>query len=124
MFSHPALTRAALLLSATAVAVTGLAGTASARPGAPYLSYGSQGEGVKCAQIAVNWANAFPVNLAEDGIWGEQTQWGVVAFQRWKLGDSQADGVVGPNTGDRMLETLREYNMATANYCYQYLPSH
>lgn len=48
----------------------------------------------------------------------------MIAFQNWKLGDSQADGVVGPNTGDQMLETLREYNPVTANHCYKYLPSH
>ncbi|MGW6389847.1 hypothetical protein ACWFR1_04935 [Streptomyces sp. NPDC055103] len=47
-----------------------------------------------------------------------------MAFQRWKLGDSRADGIVGPNTGDKMMETLRQYNQATANYCYRYLPTH
>ncbi|MFJ5779536.1 peptidoglycan-binding protein [Streptomyces sp. NPDC093094] len=124
MSFHPLVKKAALLAASVTVAVTGSAGIAGASTSAPYLQYGSRGEGVKCVQIAVNWANAFQVELAEDGIWGKQTQYAVVAFQRWKLGDSQADGIVGPNTGDKLMETLREYNVATANYCYRYLPTH
>ncbi|MFE5593116.1 peptidoglycan-binding protein [Streptomyces sp. NPDC056549] len=123
MSSHPVLTRAALLTSAVATALVTFAGTASASPSAPYLGYGSQGEGVKCVQIAVNWANAYPVHLAEDGVWGDQTQRGVVAFQRWKLGDAQADGVVGPNTGDKVMQILNQAP-ALAEQCYDYVPTH
>lgn len=116
--------RGAVVVASAAVAVAGFAGTASAKPGVPDLSYGSQGMGVKCVQLAVNWANAFPLDLDVDGVWGKQTQYGVVAFQRWKLGDAQADGIVGPNTGDKMYDALRAHDDKTAAYCLAYLPTH
>nr|WP_223183776.1 MULTISPECIES: hypothetical protein [unclassified Streptomyces] len=100
-----------------------LAGPAGAVRGAPYLSYGSQGLGVECAQRAVNWANAYPVKLAEDGIWGPQTTRGVVALQRWKLGDGYADGIVGPLTGAVMDEILSSQNPAMGDVCFRALPT-
>ncbi|MFC9397322.1 peptidoglycan-binding protein [Streptomyces sp. NPDC057027] len=123
MFSRPVFRRAALLASSVAVAMVSLAGTADAGTSAPYLSYGSRGDGVKCVQTAVNWAHAVSVPLEIDGIWGERTQWGVVGFQRWKLGDSQADGIVGPDTGDKMMAILSQ-NPAMADFCYDVLPTH
>ncbi|MFF8377239.1 peptidoglycan-binding protein [Streptomyces sp. NPDC015661] len=123
MSHRPTLRRAALLTSSVAVALVTCAGTASADTSAPYLSYGSRGEGVKCVQAAVNLAHAVSVPLEIDGVWGERTQWGVVGFQRWKLGDSQADGIVGPTTGDKMMEVLSQAP-ALADQCYDYLPTH
>ncbi|MFD8205442.1 peptidoglycan-binding protein [Streptomyces sp. NPDC059695] len=123
MSSRPVLKRAALLSSAAAVALVTFAGTAGASTSAPYLSYGSRGDGVTCVQAAVNLAHAVSVPLEIDGAWGDRTQAGVVAFQRWKLGDSQADGVVGPDTGDRMMQVLSQAP-ALAEQCYDYLPTH
>ncbi|KQX52984.1 MULTISPECIES: hypothetical protein [unclassified Streptomyces] len=123
MFSRPVFKRAALLTSSAAVALVGLAGTATAATSAPYLAYGSQGDGVRCVQAAVNWSHVAPTRLEEDGIWGDRTQSGVVTFQTAKLGGAQADGVVGPDTGDKMLAVLGQ-NPAMYEFCYDVLPSH
>ncbi|MER6097487.1 peptidoglycan-binding domain-containing protein [Streptomyces sp. NPDC001728] len=123
MFSRPVFKRAALLTSSVALAVVSLAGTASAVPSAPYVAYGDQGDGVRCVQAAVVWSHTSSARLEEDGIWGDRTQAGVLDFQRAKLGSSQADGVVGPNTGDKMLAVLGQ-NPAMYEFCYDVLPSH
>ncbi|MFJ9693915.1 peptidoglycan-binding protein [Kitasatospora sp. NPDC101183] len=92
----------ALLLSTAAVA-----GTAQASTTAPYLGYGrtTSGTGVWCVQHLVNnWLHlSGQPTIDQDSQWGPKTDAAVRTFQASVLGSSQADGIVGPQTGTRLL---------------------
>ncbi|MFF2149635.1 peptidoglycan-binding protein [Kitasatospora sp. NPDC058190] len=105
---------AAVLLIASA-ATTGLAGSASAAPGASWLGYGytTSGPGVRCAQAAINsWDGA---GLSQDGVFGPDTEAAVRQFQSER--GLRVDGIVGPQTGDLLWQQVSDSN------CYAYLPT-
>ncbi|WP_045692495.1 peptidoglycan-binding domain-containing protein [Streptomyces rubellomurinus] len=93
---------AALTLSTAA-----LAGTAQASTTAAWLGYGhtTSGTGVWCVQHLVNDYRraAGEAAIGEDSQWGPQTDGAVREFQQVVLGSSQADGVVGPATGSKLM---------------------
>ncbi|MFI9362999.1 peptidoglycan-binding protein [Kitasatospora sp. NPDC053057] len=125
--------------AATATAVAGatlvtLAGPASANPNAPTIGYGNvtSGAAVWCVQhnfnyFINNWTNhAFP-NIAEDSQWGPETNAAIVWFQKYK--ELQPDGLVGPQTGERVLilgdpyYTGNDTYYPQNSYCWKYIPS-
>ncbi|MFI6849499.1 peptidoglycan-binding protein [Kitasatospora sp. NPDC050467] len=54
--------------------------------------------------------------VAVDGSFGSDTYGAIVAIQRWA--SLQQDGIVGPQTGDVMVEATKDYFG-----CYPYLPT-
>ncbi|MFK0096926.1 peptidoglycan-binding protein [Streptomyces sp. NPDC091040] len=124
MFTLPRSVRAAVVTVAALSAVA-LAGPAQAVSTAPYVAYGDTGTAVKCVQIAVNVADEVHVGITVDGIWGARTEERVRAFQRDNSQDIplDVDGVVGPNTGDVMLDYIAAYALNWLNTCYYALPT-
>ncbi|MYW07026.1 peptidoglycan-binding protein [Streptomyces sp. SID2563] len=124
MFTLPKSVRAAVVTVAALSAVA-LAGPAQAVSTAPYVAYGDTGTAVKCVQIAVNVADEVHVGITVDGIWGARTEERVRAFQRDNSQDIplDVDGVVGPNTGDVMLDYIAAYALNWLNTCYYALPT-
>ncbi|GHI06272.1 hypothetical protein AQI88_36355 [Streptomyces cellostaticus] len=125
-------TGTALVLAGAAV--LGTTSTASANPNAPYLGYGhvTSGAGVWCIQHDINWYIAhggYPSDppygqIAEDGVWGQQTDATVRWYQRrYNMDD---DGVVGPGTGHYLLNYTDDYYNGTYygghGYCWNYIP--
>ncbi|WP_225447068.1 peptidoglycan-binding protein [Streptacidiphilus sp. PB12-B1b] len=72
-----------------------------------------------------------PSPLSEDGSWGPQTESAARAFQTdvtvMGLHNLQADGIVGPQTGEAILEEGNPYytgnGHSTSAYCYGYILS-
>ncbi|MEU3567861.1 peptidoglycan-binding protein [Kitasatospora sp. NPDC036755] len=97
----------AVALAMAGASVLGVAGSADAAPGAPYLGYGhtTSGTGVWCVQHLVNdWLRlGGRSTIDEDGQWGPKTDGAVRYFQQSILGSAQADGVVGPQTGNKLM---------------------
>ncbi|MFF1872860.1 peptidoglycan-binding protein [Kitasatospora herbaricolor] len=98
------------LMVGAVIAAASLAATttpASANPGVRNVRYGDTSQGVRCVQHALNkWNVSFgrAANLAEDSVFGDATLREVKYFQ-----DDQgldADGVVGPRTGNYLLWEL------------------
>jgi peptidoglycan hydrolase-like protein with peptidoglycan-binding domain len=109
--------RIAASLVGGAVLATGIAvAPASASTTAPYIREGSQGTGVVCVQIALNFFDN--AGLAVDGIDGPQTTKAVEAFQG--IEHVAADGIVGPMTG-QFIDNVD--NQIDAQHCYQYVPT-
>ncbi|OAR23044.1 hypothetical protein A8W25_26340 [Streptomyces sp. ERV7] len=120
--------RAAVVGAAAALAVSGLAGTAQARAGAPYIGdgYANNTNAVWCVQHIINnwkasWGPGAP-QIAQDGVWGPQTRQAVIDFQN-AFTSNQADGVVGPRTGYALLTNDPKDGYAGHGYCYTYIPS-
>jgi peptidoglycan hydrolase-like protein with peptidoglycan-binding domain len=84
------------------------------------IQRGSTGEGVRCVQFAVNnlWAHLHSGQriLDEDGIFGKNTEDGVMWFQ--DITDNEMDGVVGPDTGTDIII----WDDARATHCRGYVP--
>ncbi len=106
-------------VAVVAVLATTLIGTAEARVGAPYIRYGSTGEGVKCVQVAMNASNMG--SLAVDGIFGSQTLSAVKRFQAW-YGYS-VDGIVGPTTGQSVYHWDLSTSQGYGDWCYNFVPT-
>ncbi|MEU9045960.1 MULTISPECIES: peptidoglycan-binding domain-containing protein [unclassified Kitasatospora] len=92
---------------ALTLSTAALAGTAQASTTAPYLGYNhtTSGTGVWCVQHLVNdyLRLSGEATISEDSQWGPQTDAAVRNFQQAVLGSSQADGVVGPRTGSKLM---------------------
>lgn len=84
--------------------------TDTSNPGAPYpvpsgnLAVGSSGDSVKWIQACLN--ELMNVGITVDGIYGSQTETAVKAFQQ--ANGLTADGIVGTNTTNKMLELWRK----------------
>ncbi|MFD4911533.1 peptidoglycan-binding domain-containing protein [Kitasatospora purpeofusca] len=115
----PLVKRAAVVTATAAVAVTVLAGTASARPSAGEIAYGDRGTGVKCVQLALN--ASLHSGLQTDGIWGARTETAVRQFQ--KANHLDADGIVGVQTGSQLLEVIVHHEHDWGNTCWENLPT-
>ncbi len=113
-------TIATIALATAAVGMLG--GTAEARPGASYLRNGSQGEAVKCVQLAVKLYETGTAGqmVTIDGIFGPNTKVGVQEFQHHHL--LNTDGVVGPETGTRMWNVI-DRETEGYEYCYNLIPT-
>ncbi|MFD5464164.1 peptidoglycan-binding protein [Kitasatospora sp. NPDC127059] len=114
--------RGAFVLAAAALATVGVAGTAQAVPnsGSLWVGYGKSNTyaSVKCVQLISNslqYQTGYHT-VTVDGAFGPDTYGAVVALQKWAHLDP--DGVVGPRTGDVMIEATKDYYG-----CYSYLPT-
>ncbi|MFC5665209.1 peptidoglycan-binding protein [Kitasatospora misakiensis] len=115
----PVIKRAAVVTATAALAVTALAGTASARPGAGEIAYGDRGTGVKCVQLALN--ASLHSGLQTDGIWGARTETALRAFQ--KANGLDQDGIVGVQTGSQLLEVIVHHEHAWGVTCWENMPT-
>ncbi len=115
--------RGAFLSAAAALVTVGvLSGTAQAVPnsGSLYVGYGRSNAyaSVKCVQQISNslhYQTGYHT-VAVDGSFGRDTYGAILAVQKWA--GLQQDGVVGPQTGNVMIEATKdEYG------CYPYLPT-
>jgi hypothetical protein len=101
------ISRALVAVTALMLSAAGLADTAQASTTAPWLGYNhtTSGTGVWCVQHLVNDYLRVDgqATIAEDGQWGPNTDGAVRNFQQTVLGSSQADGVVGPQTGSKLM---------------------
>ncbi|MFG2142870.1 peptidoglycan-binding protein [Streptomyces sp. NPDC048696] len=119
--------RAAAVAGATIFAVGAMAGSASASTGASYVGYGhvTSGTPVWCVQHLVNDYRraAGETPISEDNSWGPQTDAAVREFQSVVNGNLQVDGVVGPQTGNKLLNYDWTDQYANKGYCYGYVPT-
>jgi peptidoglycan hydrolase-like protein with peptidoglycan-binding domain len=106
------------VLALASVSVVAFAGTASASTTAPYIRYGSRGEGVNCVQATMNYYD--DAGLVVDGIDGPATTAAVKHFQ--KVSGLSADGIVGPLTGDDIWDLDFSTSLRLMG-CYPYLPT-
>ncbi len=117
--------KAGLALGTAALVAGGLGGTANAAEGVGYIGYGNttRGDGVWCVQHQVNSfaAKVGRGQIAEDGQWGPNTKNQIVWFQDWMgLGK---DGIVGPETGNKLLRYGDQYYGGLNGYCTGKIPS-
>ncbi|MFD9092171.1 peptidoglycan-binding protein [Streptomyces collinus] len=129
----------AVALVLAGASVVGISGGASASPNASYIGYNhvTSGAPVWCVQHSLNhiidqhrWPQAYgnpPFGkIAEDSSWGNQTYQTVKWYQAWATG-SGPDGVVGPQTGQLLLNDGDPYYNGTSwggwGYCWNYIPS-
>ncbi|WP_042381859.1 peptidoglycan-binding domain-containing protein [Streptacidiphilus melanogenes] len=118
------------LVAATALALStvALAGTAQASTSAPWLGYGhtTSGTGVWCVQHLVNdylRLSGRPT-IAEDSQWGPQTEGAVRGFQQAVYGNLQVDGIVGPQTGSKLMnEDWTDPYAGPNGQCLPYVPT-
>ncbi|MFE6868744.1 peptidoglycan-binding protein [Kitasatospora sp. NPDC057692] len=121
--------KGAAALATAGASVLGLTGSANAVPGAAYLGYGhtTSGTGVWCVQHLVNdyLRLGGRATIAEDGQWGPKTDAAVRSFQQGVLGSGQADGVVGPQTGSKLMNVDWTDPYAGPNgHCLPYVPTY
>ncbi|MFI9363148.1 peptidoglycan-binding domain-containing protein [Kitasatospora sp. NPDC053057] len=108
MAIHSLVKRTALLAASAAVAVTTLAGTASANTQAESVGdgYSDSRDAVLCVQHDINYfnRNGWNPQIAEDGYWGPITKQAVIDMQYKLISSAKyTDGIVGPRTGDLLL---------------------
>lgn len=126
--------RAGVLAATTALVLGALVGAlapgAQAAPNVPDIARGSRNTvGVKCVQEGVDdWAKrtgrGWP--LAVDGVFGDNTKKWVEKFQTASFGASGADGIVGPRTGNSILDNLNgdtRQGFHWRSECYNQIPS-
>jgi peptidoglycan hydrolase-like protein with peptidoglycan-binding domain len=89
--------RGAVAAGTAALAVSAFAGVAHADPGVAYIKPGQRSQAVSCVQQGLVDAG---YHLDVDGIYGNGTYKALTDFQ--KARHLQADGVVGPKTGDAL----------------------
>ncbi|GHI06274.1 hypothetical protein AQI88_36365 [Streptomyces cellostaticus] len=133
------LAQGAIALAVTGTALLGTSTAAEAKPGASYIGYNhvTSGTPVWCVQRSLNyiidghnWPSMYgnpPYGkLDEDGAWGTKTYQTVKWFQAWAVGGTP-DGVVGPQTGQQILDRGDPYYNGSSwngwGYCYDYVPS-
>jgi peptidoglycan hydrolase-like protein with peptidoglycan-binding domain len=100
------------VILATCIAVS----PTSASTAAPFIREGSQGVGVVCVQIALNFFDN--AGLTVDGVDGPKTTAAVKTFQ--SIEHTATDGIVGPITGQFIWNIDNQIN---AQYCYQDVPT-
>ncbi|MEV8527218.1 peptidoglycan-binding domain-containing protein [Streptomyces sp. NPDC052000] len=119
--------RAAATAGAALFTVGVLAGSARASTNASYVGYGhtTSGTSVWCVQHLVNDYRraAGELPISEDSSWGQETFGAVEEFQRVVYGNLQVDGVVGPQTGNKLLNYDATDKYANRGYCYGYIPT-
>ncbi|MFF8413049.1 peptidoglycan-binding domain-containing protein [Streptomyces omiyaensis] len=120
--------RAAVLAATLGLAAAASSTTAGASTTASYIGdgYPNNTHGVWCVQeIANNWYEGWgpgSPRIAEDGIWGPRTKQALQQFQ--EAFGVKPDGVVGPQTGYRLLTSdPADPYQGRNGYCYGYLPT-
>ncbi|MER5408483.1 peptidoglycan-binding domain-containing protein [Streptomyces sp. NPDC002769] len=119
--------------AAVAAGTPALAPTASAKAPNIAMGYDNNPHAVWCVQHLINdWAVKWHVDgyhsrpMAEDGIFGNWTDYWVRRAQdAWMGGD--ADGIVGPATGNHLIEDTQltgdTYYGGAGHYCYYLIPT-
>ncbi|WP_406061828.1 peptidoglycan-binding protein [Streptomyces sp. NBC_01077] len=118
--------RAGAVAATTALAALALSGSAQAQPGAAYIGYGQANgwNAVRCVQIGLNgiiresYATQHEL-ISVDGVFGPETDEAIRYVQARRLGSAEADGIVGPRTGDLVMR----YTFASFESCYPYVPT-
>ncbi|MFC9591889.1 peptidoglycan-binding protein [Streptomyces sp. NPDC056944] len=118
--------RAGLVAAATALAALALPASAQAQPGASYVGYGqaNNATAVKCVQNGLNniisdhYAAQHDL-ISVDSVFGPETDEAIRYVQYRMLGASEADGVVGPRTGDLIMR----YEFGWYTSCFPYVPT-
>ncbi len=108
-FTDNSVLRVGAVAAAAALLLGVAAPAAMANPSARYIRYGDSGRAVQCVQHALNeWNLDFnrPSDLAEDGVFGNDTRNMVKYFQG--IQGLDADGVVGPRTGNFLVTELED----------------
>ncbi|MFF7339737.1 peptidoglycan-binding protein [Streptomyces sp. NPDC008163] len=117
--------RAAAVAGAALLTVGALSGSASASTSSSYVGYGhvTSGTPVWCVQHLVNDYRraAGERQISEDNVWGQETYTAVKEFQ--SISSLQVDGVVGPQTGNKLLNFDWTDKYAHTGYCYGYVPT-
>ncbi|WP_328942741.1 peptidoglycan-binding protein [Streptomyces sp. NBC_00250] len=117
--------RTGVLVAATALAALALPGSAQAAKGASYVGYGQTNNwtAVWCVQKNINsaimWYGLDYELLTADGSFGPKTDQAVRYMQNAWLGAGEVDGIVGPKTGDMILEAGKAY----LDTCNRYIPT-
>lgn len=90
------------------------------------IGYGSSGPGAWCVQQGLDYAanvlHIIPDSPLVDGSFGLQTKEAVEEFQA--AGNTTVDGIVGPNTGDLLLDD--EWDNGQYDWvetCFPYIPT-
>ncbi|APE23108.1 MULTISPECIES: peptidoglycan-binding domain-containing protein [Streptomyces] len=116
------LARLGFVTASVTLAVTAWAAPAQAHPWASWIGYGQPNDshGVVCFQDLFNdlWWKTGYHPIAEDRIFGPDTDGAIRAFQQWK--GLRPDGIVGPATGTALLDETRD-NWQGCDY---YIPSY
>ncbi|MFJ4186678.1 peptidoglycan-binding protein [Kitasatospora sp. NPDC089509] len=89
--------RGAVAAGAAFLAVTVFGGVAHADPGVAYIKPSQHSQAVSCVQQGLRDAG---YNIDVDGKYGDATYKALTDFQSNR--GLQADGIVGPKTGDRL----------------------
>ncbi|NUR31594.1 MAG: peptidoglycan-binding protein [Catenulispora sp.] len=112
-------------------ASVGAAATADAYSGAPYVRYGSTGQGAWCVQNALDAMDREDLYVVQDGQFGPATLAAVKRFQ--SIFGLYPDGVVGPATGTEMMDaiwrqgqddTVSPWGWSPRQVCWNYLPTY
>lgn len=104
---------------------TGTAAQAASNVG--NIGYGAHGPGVWCVQQALDFAASngwIPASPTVDGFFGTQTKLAVKEFQAQDLKNAPVDGIVGPITGQALLQA--EWDNGHTEWvqeCFPYIPS-
>ncbi|MGW6393513.1 peptidoglycan-binding domain-containing protein [Streptomyces sp. NPDC055103] len=120
-------TRVGVVAATTAMAALALSGSAQAQPGAGYIGYGygNSPAAVKCVQRGLNmiisdhYASEHDL-ISVDSAFGPETDEAIRFVQYRQLGAAEADGVVGPKTGDLLMRYLAAWYYGE---CYPVLPT-
>ncbi|MEW1694816.1 peptidoglycan-binding domain-containing protein [Streptomyces sp. NPDC091278] len=112
--------------AALGAAVLAAPGPAQAQPGAASIGSGrgNSSAAVRCVQQGINSivSDRFATQhdlIGVDGSFGPETDEAVRYVQYRLLGASEADGVVGPRTGDLIMR----YQYGNYAACYPYVPT-
>ncbi|MFJ4908596.1 peptidoglycan-binding protein [Streptomyces sp. NPDC093249] len=118
--------RAGAALGAAVLAALAAPGPAQAQPGAASIGSGrgNSSAAVRCVQQGINSivSDRFATQhdlIGVDGSFGPETDEAVRYVQYRLLGASEADGVVGPRTGDLIMR----YQYGNYAACYPYVPT-
>ncbi|MEX0172462.1 peptidoglycan-binding domain-containing protein [Streptomyces sp. LMG1-1-1.1] len=120
------MTRLGFVAASAALALGAWAAPAQAHPWAAWIGYGQPNDriGVACFQDIFNdvWWQTNYHPIAEDGVFGPDTDGAIRAFQKWK--HLPVDGIVGPNTGDALLSITDYWSEdSSTRGCDYYIPS-
>ncbi|MEV4437615.1 peptidoglycan-binding domain-containing protein [Streptomyces sp. NPDC049577] len=113
------------VIGAALAVTTAVAVPAGAAPNVPNIHPGSRNHyGVTCVQEGIlDWIVRTKQNawINVDGQYGDETYRWLLKFQR--ASGLEDDGIVGPRTGNSILDNLTGDTTITRRECYPHIPS-